>query len=143
MEICIFVTASICCHYIALKVSALFSFYFLSLGLITNPNASSVGAGILLGLILVYFVLENFVLEKYLRYIFTIYPVLIFAFSGVVYKLVKTGGSRQNIIFGSVNLSICVALFLTRIALSIYRFKQRQSVSNSRNEKEKLSIDQI
>ena len=122
-----------------------FIFIFISflLGLITNPNASSVGAGILLGLILVYFVLENFVLEKYLRYIFTIYPVLIFAFFGVIDKLVKTGGSRQNITFGSVNMSICVALFITRIALSIYRFKQRQSVSNSRNEKEKFLIDQI
>jgi len=126
------------CYYSSVQsLSAYFA------GLISNENATSISAGILLALAILYFVLENFVFEKYLRYMFTIYPVLIFAFSGVIYKLVTTGGSRQNIIIASVNISICSALFITRIALSVYRFKHRQTNASSKNEKQNLGFEQI
>ena len=71
---------------------------------------------------------------------FTIYPVLIFAFSGVITKLVKTGGSRQNIIIASVNISVCTVLFIARIVLSVYKFKRRK---NNDFKKEKLNFEQI
>ena len=70
---------------------------------------------------LLYFIVENFVWEKYLRYFFSVYPVLIFAFSGLVIKLGKneTDGSM---IMASVNLGLAVALFIARVVLSVYRF---------------------
>ena len=80
-----------------------------------------------------YFVLQNFVLEKYLRYMFTVYPVLIFAFTGVITNL-QYGGSKQNIICASVNISAFSLLFLISIALFVYRSTQRNAKS-SRNEK--------
>ena len=87
-------------------------------------TGSSITLGILLAVTLVWFVLENFIWEKYLRYMFTIYPVLILAFSGLVVK-VQELGAVQNLVFSSVDLSICSLLFVARIALSVYRFKSR------------------
>ena len=93
-------------------------------------TGSTIGLAILLLLIVVYFVVENFILEKYLRYMFTIYPVLILAFSGVVYKL-QQSGSEQNLILSSVNLALSSVLFLIRIALSVYRYHKRKELPNT------------
>ena len=117
---------------------------FLCLGVICSADASSIGGGILLGLVLFWFVLENFVLEKYLRYIFTVYPVLIFAHSGVVVRHANDDvRSSQNIILASVNISVCLLLFIERIALSIYRCKRRRCSTNAKPDKEEVNVDQI
>ena len=77
--------------------------------------------------------------EKYTRYIFTTYPVLIFAFSGVIYKLQYKPEAKQNLIFGSVNLAVASLLFLVKISLFVYRYQSRRNeIRTTPNEKEKV-----
>ena len=86
-------------------------------------SGSMATLGILLAIVVGWFFVENFVLEKYFRYIFTIYPVFILAFIGLVTRLTE-GGSRDNLILASVNLSISGNMMLLRILLSIKKFIQ-------------------
>ena len=91
-------------------------------------NASTGILALVLVIIIVYFVLDSFVFEKYTRYTFTVFPVFILALSGLVGKLRYDNGSTQNIIFTSVVLAVAVCLFLVRIALFIYRLIKRKAV---------------
>ena len=89
-----------------------------------------------------WFCLENFVWEKYLRYIFTIYPVFIFAFSGLVEAL-KLAGSGKNLMLALANLGIACFLFLVRITLSIYRICFRKlAVVEPKSDTEKCGLDE-
>ena len=91
------------------------------IGVTTEEAASSIAFNIILCLIVAWFIVENFVFAKYLRYIFTVYPVVIFAFIGVVVKL-QDVGTNQNLFIASINLLLAVFLFLARIGFLIYNF---------------------
>ena len=45
------------------------------------------------------FILENFVLEKYVRFIVTIYPVVIWALTGVITKNYNSAAPTRNNVF--------------------------------------------
>ncbi|XP_022089454.1 uncharacterized protein LOC110978630 isoform X2 [Acanthaster planci] len=88
-------------------------------GGMSQSDASTVSLSILLVEVLVYFVLENIVLEKYLRYTYTVWMVVLFALTGSVAKNWSPGS--RNSIFSVVLLALAGALFIVKIALSIWR----------------------
>ena len=96
-------------------------------GLISEETGLTIGLAIFLTLILVWFVTENFLLEKYLRSIFTVHPVFILVISGVVHNL-RESESEKNILFSWVILIISILLFLNRVVLTVYRYHQRKAI---------------
>lgn len=82
--------------------------------------------------IIAWFVLENFIWEKYCRYIFAIYPVLILAFSGLIDKLrfpADQSLGNQNLIIASFTLGLVLVAMVARIIISVWRWKKRSQVS--------------
>lgn len=89
--------------------------YFADLGAATTGTLM---LSILTVEVLAYFTLENTILDRYARYVFIVYPVLIFSLAGI---LSNQWGieERQNPIFALVlGLLVCV-LFIARIVLWI------------------------
>ena len=79
--------------------------------------------------VLAYFVLENTVLDRYARYVFVVYPVLIYFLGGVLSKYWDDKG--QNAIFALVLEVIVCLLFVARIVLWVlfYIFRPLPSYS--------------
>ncbi|XP_076813061.1 uncharacterized protein LOC143459705 [Clavelina lepadiformis] len=71
-----------------------------------------------------WFVLENFILEKYCRYNFTIYPVLILGLSALISRLQPLDNASGNLIIASVQLGIVVLAFCLRIFIALFRWKK-------------------
>ena len=96
-------------------------------------TASMVGLGVLFALAIIWFILENFVWEKYCRFNFTIYPVLIFALAGVVTRI---SNFRSNInvtrllVLAAVELAFFCLAFIVRIALFIYKVRARANANS-------------
>nr|XP_039255899.1 uncharacterized protein LOC120332669 [Styela clava] len=93
-------------------------------GSLTSEDAGTISLSILLVEIIVWFILENFVFERYCRYTLSIYPTLIFAFSGVVTGMYVTPFSR-NLILALVGLILVILAFFARVGLVIYRHRNR------------------
>ena len=87
---------------------------------VNEEDGSSIALGILLLFILGMFILENFTKEKYFRYVFTIFPVFVFALSGLVVKL-SASDAKRNLIIAGVELGVSIVCLITRIVLSIFR----------------------
>ena len=90
-------------------------------GSASDTTAGTVVLSILTFELLVYFVLENTVLDRFVRFVFMVYPVVIWALSGVIsrQKEFKDGEGKRNFIFTAVLLGIAVLLFIVRIILWI------------------------
>jgi len=91
-------------------------------GGLSVAQASTVSLAILTAGTILWFIVENFAVEKYCRYTFTIYPVLIFALSALVVRLQPLPNAKQNLIFACIALGVAGVAFLARIALSVSRF---------------------
>ncbi|KAM5164951.1 uncharacterized protein ACMZJ9_007351 [Mantella aurantiaca] len=90
-------------------------------GGISNSVSTTVSLSILAFEVVLWFILENFVLEKYVRYTLTVYPVVIVALSGSLDKNFQESSPDGNNIFISVLLAVACALFTIRLALVIWR----------------------
>jgi len=99
-----------------------------------DPEVTSlVCCSILIAIIIGWFILENTILDKYVRYIITQYPVVIFASGGIVdSQMAKSASAGPDspdpipesvAVLGWTVLSVASALFLFRLAIVIYRFK--------------------
>ncbi|XP_003389432.1 PREDICTED: uncharacterized protein LOC100641394 [Amphimedon queenslandica] len=90
-------------------------------GKATDITAATVALSILTFELLLYFVLENTVLDRFVRFIFMVYPVVIWALSGVLSRQAeyKNGDGKRNFIFTAVLLGIALLLFIVRIILWI------------------------
>ncbi len=86
---------------------------------VDSTTAGTVGLSILLVEIVVYFILENTILDRFARYIFIVYPLFIWAFSGVLSQNWSKQTERRNPIFTLVLLVLCIVLFIFRIILWI------------------------
>ncbi|XP_071769882.1 uncharacterized protein LOC139923080 [Centroberyx gerrardi] len=84
-------------------------------------DAATISLSILTVVLLVWFILENFVLDKHVRYILTIYPVVIWALSGNLDKNYDAAAPSRNGIFIAVLLALACALFVMRIVLVVWR----------------------
>ncbi|KAG5268586.1 hypothetical protein AALO_G00214190 [Alosa alosa] len=90
-------------------------------GQVSTLDAGTVSLSILLVEVLVWFVVENFVLDKHVRYILTIYPVIIVALTGNMTKNFNAAAPSRNGIFIAVLLALACALFAIRIILVVWR----------------------
>lgn len=90
-------------------------------GQLSKLDAGTVSLSILTVEVLVWFVLENFVLDKHVRYILTIYPVVIVALTGNMTKNFDFAAPNRNGIFIAVLLALACVLFATRIILVVWR----------------------
>ncbi|KAK2859503.1 hypothetical protein Q5P01_004123 [Channa striata] len=88
---------------------------------LSPKDAATISYSVLTVLLLVWFILENFVLDKHVRYILIIYPVVIWALSGNLDKNYDENSSNQNGIFIAVLLALALVLFVARIILVVWR----------------------
>ena len=82
-------------------------------------TGGTVGLSILLVAILVYFILENTILDRFARFVFIVYPLFIWAFIGAVSAHWGVEEDNRNAIFTLVLLVLCIVLFIARIILWI------------------------
>ncbi|XP_030622998.1 uncharacterized protein LOC115806441 [Chanos chanos] len=91
----------------------------------SRSDAATLSLSLLLAEVVVWFILENFVIEKHVRYILTIYPVIIVALSGNMTKNYDAASPSRNGIFIAVLLALACLLFAIRICLVVWRHKKR------------------
>nr|XP_040022816.1 uncharacterized protein LOC120811499 [Gasterosteus aculeatus aculeatus] len=84
-------------------------------------DAATVSYSVLSVLLLVWFVLENFVLDRHVRYILIIYPVVIWALCGNLVKNYDAESPTRSGIFIVVLLAVACVLFAIRIGLVVWR----------------------
>ncbi|XP_028289338.1 uncharacterized protein LOC114453585 [Parambassis ranga] len=88
---------------------------------VSATDAATISYSILAVLLLVWFVLENSVLDKHVRYICITYPVMIWALSGNLDKNYDDKSPSRNGIFIAVLLALASVLFVTRLILVLWR----------------------
>ncbi|XP_062377580.1 uncharacterized protein LOC134066305 isoform X2 [Sardina pilchardus] len=94
-------------------------------GQLSRADAGTVCLSFLTVLMILWFILENSVLDKYVRYILTIYPVIIVALTGNITKNYDPAAPSRNAIFIAVLLGLACLLFVLRVLLVVWRhFKQ-------------------
>ena len=99
----------------------------------SNVNPATVGTiilSLLTVLLLIYFSLENTILDRYVRDVFAVYPVVIWALIGVVAKHWGKSGEERNSVFALVLLLVTAVLMLLRGCLLIffYFFRKRGGI---------------
>ncbi|XP_053198844.1 uncharacterized protein si:ch211-161h7.5 [Scomber japonicus] len=87
----------------------------------SQMNAAIVSLSILTVALFAWFILENFVLDKHVRYILITYPVVIWALSGNLDKNYDATSPKRNGIFIAVLLALASVLFVIRIVLVIWK----------------------
>lgn len=103
---------------------------FLAYDPIVNPNmsvqdASLVGSSILLAVVVIWSVLENTVLFKYVRYLYVWYFVVLWAGAGVL-----VGNYDMNNPNSAVTLAaVCIAVVCLVIKIVVYRYRTRSKIS--------------
>uniref|UniRef100_A0AAV2L8X5 Uncharacterized protein n=1 Tax=Knipowitschia caucasica TaxID=637954 RepID=A0AAV2L8X5_KNICA len=102
----------------------------LNIVLVTEANMSQNDAAtttlsILLVVIVTWFVLENWLLEKHVRYIVSIYPTVIYGLVGVFTKIFDPEITSRNDIFIVALLATASVLFVLRIVLVIWKHIKR------------------
>jgi len=106
------------------------SFFFS--GLVTSATASYLGLAFIFTTIIVYFFLENYFLEKSLRYCVSFYPVLILYFSGIISKikrLFQTNEIYIILIISLTGVTFCSMVFFLKIILLLrVRIRSREDV---------------
>ncbi|TMS16843.1 hypothetical protein E3U43_014136 [Larimichthys crocea] len=79
---------------------------------------------------LVWFILENLVLDKHVRYILITYPVVIWALTGNMDKNYDVESNNRNGIFIIVLLALASVLFVFRIVLVVWRHIKQPLYTN-------------
>jgi len=96
---------------------------------VKNETASTIALVILTVEILGWFIVENTVLDRYLRYTVSQYPVLIIALSAIISK--HWDSSKRNPIFSLVLLILVCILYVIRILLVLYRVAKNRRKNKS------------
>jgi len=89
-------------------------------------KAAYIAQGILIGIVIIYHCVTNFVLNMYTRYLISPYLVLIWALSGIVDKHPVTDG---NGIFSVFLLAAVIGLCINKIVLDCYRYAQENPIT--------------
>ncbi|XP_015210046.1 uncharacterized protein [Lepisosteus oculatus] len=88
---------------------------------IEDPAVSTIVLTLLLFEILLWFVLENFIFEKYVRYTFTVYPVVILALGGMFTRNYHYDTlPRSTIYCGALMILTAVICVIRLIAICFY-----------------------
>ncbi|RVE58815.1 hypothetical protein OJAV_G00197550 [Oryzias javanicus] len=88
---------------------------------VSSTDASTIALSILTVVLVVWFILENSVLDKHVRLILSIYPVVIWALTGVYTKTYNPAAPTRNNIFIVSLLGISCLLFVVRLLLVVWR----------------------
>ncbi len=86
---------------------------------VDDTTAVTIDLACLLIVIIVYFILENTLFDRFARFVFIFYPSLIWAFTGIVSAHWGVEEDNRNPIFTLVLLVLCIVLFIVRIILWI------------------------
>ncbi|XP_035981725.1 uncharacterized protein LOC105938412 isoform X2 [Fundulus heteroclitus] len=105
----------------------------------SSADSATLSYSLLTVVLLAWFVVENFVLDTHLRYIFIPYVVVIWALSGNLDKNYDASSPSRNGIFIAILLSVACALFAIRIVLVVWRHLKQPLYENSNNEALELS----
>ncbi|TRY91978.1 hypothetical protein DNTS_014577 [Danionella cerebrum] len=87
----------------------------------TQSDAATVSLSFLLGEAIAWFILENFVFEKHLRYVLTVYPVVIVALSGNMTKNFNSADPSRSGIYIAVLLGLACTFFAIKVSLVAWR----------------------
>lgn len=103
---------------------------FLAYDPIVDPNmtvkdASLVGSSILLSVVVIWSILENTVLFKYVRYLYVWYFVVLWAGSGVLVGNYDINNPNTAITIAAM----CIAVVCLVIKIVVYRYKTRSKIS--------------
>ncbi|KAK5601339.1 hypothetical protein CRENBAI_000951 [Crenichthys baileyi] len=88
---------------------------------VSNTDAATISLSLLTAAVVAWFFLENFVFDKHVRFILTIYPVVIWALTGIFTENYNTADPTRNNIFIAALLGVACFLFVTRILLVTWR----------------------
>ena len=88
--------------------------YTNTIGTFTATQSGTVALSLLLIVVVIYATLENTVLFKVLRYVFSVYPVVIWALVGELSAHWGAPGEERNSRFTLGLLVVTVALFIVR-----------------------------
>ncbi|XP_062841302.1 uncharacterized protein si:ch211-161h7.5 [Trichomycterus rosablanca] len=86
-----------------------------------KTDAATLALSLLLVAVIAWFVLENTLLDRHVRYILTIYPVIIVALSGGMTKNFDASAPALNSVFTAVLLAIACVLLVVKVCLVIWR----------------------
>ncbi|XP_038067351.1 uncharacterized protein LOC119737232 isoform X2 [Patiria miniata] len=104
-----------------------------------QSTACTICLSILLVEVLLYSVLENIVWDKYLRYTYTVWLVVIFALIGSIAQ--NWNVAKPNSIFTAVLLGLAFALFLIKLVVSVWRtFSKPLYTARVSQSKEELAM---
>ncbi|XP_069368206.1 uncharacterized protein [Paralichthys olivaceus] len=87
----------------------------------SQTDASTVSLSVLTVVLFVWFMLENSVLDKHVRFIHTIYPVVIWALTGVFMGNYNAENPTRNNIFIVSLLAVACVFFVTRVGLFVWK----------------------
>ncbi|TWW70954.1 hypothetical protein D4764_17G0004370 [Takifugu flavidus] len=88
-------------------------------------DAATISYSVLAVVLIVWFLLEQLVLDRYVRYVLIIYPVVIWALSGNMVKNFHANSPNGNGVFIAGLLAVASVLFIVRVGLVVWRhFKQ-------------------
>lgn len=92
---------------------------------VDRSTAATASLCILLGEVATWFILENWVLDRWVRNILTVYPVVIVALVGNVYKHFNPADPTPNSVFMVVLLVLACILFISRVCTVAWRNRWR------------------
>ncbi|XP_072513724.1 uncharacterized protein [Salminus brasiliensis] len=87
----------------------------------SRSDAATLSLSFLLVEVVAWFILETFVIDKHVRYILTVYPVVIVALSGNITKNFDSSAPSRNAIFTAVLLALACVLFVVKVCLVVWR----------------------
>lgn len=87
---------------------------------VDETNSATATLSLLLGALLTYFIIENTIFNRSLRYVFTVYPVVIWALIGVLSKQWGESEDERNTRYALALLIITAVLLVVRIVLVIF-----------------------
>lgn len=97
----------------------------LNMASVSATNAATASLCILLLEVIIWFSVENFLIEKHVRYILSVYPVIIYALSGSLSKHYDSTAPGRNAVFSVVLLVLACIVFVVRLTLVVWRHRTR------------------
>ncbi|KAG9283315.1 hypothetical protein AMEX_G2070 [Astyanax mexicanus] len=110
-------------------------------GSMDRSDAATLSLSLLLVEVAAWFILENFVIDKHVRYILTVYPVIIVALSGNMTKNFDRSAPSRNAIFTAALLALACVLFAVKVCLMVWRHLKRPLYSGSDEEEVASPMD--
>ena len=86
---------------------------------LSPADSGTVCLALLTVIVVTYFVLENTILDRFTRYVFSVYPVVVWALIGIVKEHWGKEGQRRNYIFTLVLLIVVIVHVVARVILFI------------------------